>query len=197
MADRSHVRSIDDIAQFRAHFLTFLAGARTAVEECAMEVSRQQAWLESEGRKHWEGEVWRRQRRLEEVKQSLFQETIASQKGPSSFLQMQVHRAERSFDEAHEKLNKIRHWGRTFEQLSMPVVKQIEQLHTVLTVDMARASHDLSQTLSALESYHRLRPVVAAALGTSTLPTPAEELPGHEVASETSIPPDSTSAETT
>lgn len=155
MADRVHIRSIDDIDRFRAQLLTFLSGSRTAVEESAVEVARQQAWLDLDRRKYWEGELWRRQRRLEEAKQSLFQESIATQRGPASFLQMQVHRCERSLDEAKEKLNQVRAWGRAFEHRSLPMVRQIEQLHTVLTVDMARSVQFLNQSLAALDAYTR------------------------------------------
>lgn len=153
MADRVHIRSIDDIDRFRAQLLTFLSSARAAVEESAVEVARQQAWLDLDRRKYWEGELWRRQRRMEEAKQALFQESIATQRGPASFLQMQVHRCERSLDEAKEKLNHIRAWGRAFEHRSLPMVRQIEQLHTVLTVDMARAVQFLNQSLAALDAY--------------------------------------------
>ncbi len=153
MADRVHVRSTDDIDRFRAQLLTFLSGARAAVEESAVEVARQQAWLDLDRRKYWEGELWRRQRRLEEAKQALFQESIASQRGPASFLQMQVHRCERALDEAKEKLQHIRGWGRAFEHRSLPMVRQVEQLHTVLTVDMARAVQFLTQSLAALDAY--------------------------------------------
>jgi len=104
-------------------------------------------------RKHWEGEVWRRQRRLEEARQTLFQESIATQRGPASFHQMQVHRAERSLEEAQEKLKHIRFWSRNFENRSLPMVRQVEQLHTVLTVDMAQAVNFLNQSLAALDAY--------------------------------------------
>ncbi len=153
MADRAHVRSTDDIDRFRSQLLTFLSGARAAVEESAVEVARQQAWLDLDRRKYWEGELWRRQRRLEEAKQALFQESIATQRGPASFLQMQVHRCERSLDESREKLNHVRAWGRAFEHRSLPMVRQVEQLHTVLTVDMARAVQFLTQSLAALDAY--------------------------------------------
>ena len=100
MADQAQIRSIEDIGRFRAQLLTFLSAARVAVEEAAMEAARQQAWLELDRRRHWEGEQWRRQRRLDEARQSLFQESIASQRGPASLLQMQVHRAERALEPA-------------------------------------------------------------------------------------------------
>lgn len=153
MATQAEIRSVDDIVHFRAHLLTFLSGARAAVEEIGSEGARQQSWLDLDRRKHWEAEVWRRQRALEEARQRLFQESLSNQRGPPSFYQMQVHRAERAFEDAREKANRTRSWSRNFENQSLPMLKQVEQLHAVLTVDMARAVHFLNQTISSLEAY--------------------------------------------
>ena len=174
MADRVHIRSVDEIDRFRAQLLTFLSGARATVEEAAVEVARQQAWLDLDRRKHWEGEVWRRQRRLEEARQTLFQESIATQRGPASFHQMQVHRAERSLDEAREKLKHIQFWSRNFENRSLPMVRQVEQLHTVLTVDMAHAVHFLNQSLAALDAYSDRRSFVSPSSTPQPEPASAE-----------------------
>ncbi len=170
MADHVHIRSVDEIDRFRAHLLTFLSGARATVEEAAVEVARQQSWLDLDRRKHWEGEAWRRQRKLEEARQTLFQESIATQRGPASFHQMQVHRAERALDEAQERLKHIRFWSRNFENRSLPMVRQVEQLHTVLTVDMAHAVNFLNQALAALDAYSDRRSFTSPS--SSSKPTP-------------------------
>jgi hypothetical protein len=161
MANQAHLGSIDDLARFRAQLLNFVASARVTVEECALEVSRQQAWLEMDRRKHWEGEAWRRQKRLEEAKQSLFRESLSPQAGPSSWHQMQVHHAERSLEEARQKLERIKGWSRTFEQRTLPMVKQVEQLHSVLSADMPRAVNFLTQSLAALDAYASRMPAPA------------------------------------
>ena len=153
MSGQAHIGSIDDLARFRAHLLTFRADARAAVEECAADVVRQQLWIDADRRRHWEGELWRRQRKLEEAKQSLFQESLSSSHGPTSFHQLQVHRAERVFEEAREKLQKTKAWSRNFENRSLPMVKQVEALQSVLTVDLAKALQFLNQTLESLDAY--------------------------------------------
>lgn len=153
MAEQAHIGSIDDIALFRAQFLTFLSGARAAVEECGVDVAHQQSWLEHDRRRHWEAEAARRQRKLEEARQSLFQESISTQRGPASWHQMQVHRAERALEEAQGKLQRIRLWSRDLENRSLPMVKQVERLHTILTIDMARAVNHLNQILATLDAY--------------------------------------------
>ncbi len=202
MADQAHIGSIDDIARFRAHLVTFVTGARVAVEECASDVSRQQSWLDLDRRKHWEGEVWRRQRKLEEARQSLFQESISSQRGPSSWHQMQVHRAEHALEDARDKLKLVRSWSRSFENRTLPMVKQVEQLHTVLTVDMARALNFLNQTVASLDAYASRQPAATrpapppdptAVIPPSSDP-PSSDLPSSELPSpdpRTSEPPTS------
>jgi len=153
MAERAQVRSIDDIDRFRAHLVTFLSGARAAIDESTADVARQQEWLDLDRRKHWEAEVWRRQRKLEDARQKAFTEGISSKSGASSFVQMQVHRAEQSLDEAKSKLQKVKAWGRNFENQSLPMVKQIEQLHTVLTIEMNHALNFLNQSITSLDAY--------------------------------------------
>ena len=148
-----------------------------AVEESATDVARQQSWLDLDRHRHWEAELWRRQRKLDEVRQRLFQESIATQRGPASSLQMQVHRAEGAVEESRMKLGRIKAWSRNFENRSLPILKQIEQLQTVLTVDMAHAVNFLNQSLASLDAYASRSPrppssgtaVADATLGTGTL----------------------------
>lgn len=170
MAGQAHVGSIEDIARFRAQLLTFLSGARVAVEECSLDVAQQQSWLDHDRRRHWEAEERRRQRKLEEARHSLFQESLASQTGPSSWQQLQVHRAERSLDEARNKLSQIRTWSRSFENRSLPMVKQVERLHTFLATDMVRAVNFLNQSLAALDSYTSRNQVAPPPASTSLEP---------------------------
>ena len=187
MADQAQIRSIDDLARFRAQLLNFLSAARVAVEESATDVARQQSWLDLDRHRHWEAELWRRQRKLDEVRQRLFQESIATQRGPASSLQMQVHRAEGAVEEARMKLGRIKAWSRNFENRSLPILKQIEQLQTVLTVDMAHAVNFLNQSLASLDAYASRSPrppssrtaVADTTSGTSALEevSPPEETP--------------------
>jgi len=153
MAEQAHVRSLDDIARFRASLLNFISGARAAVEECSVEVGRQLSWLEQDRRRHWEGEANRRQRRLDEARNAAFTDALASQRGPGGWHQMQVRRAQHSLEEAVAKLDKVRRWARTFQNTSLPLLKQVERLQSVLAVDMVKAVVMLDQSLAALEAY--------------------------------------------
>lgn len=180
MADQAHIGSVDDLARFRSQLLNFLSAARVAVEECAMDVARQQAWLDHDQRIHWEGEVFRRQRKLEEAKASLFQESIATQRGPSSWHQMQVHRAERALDEAREKLGHIRSWSKSFENRSLPMVKQVEQLQTVLTTEMTQAVNFLTQSVAILDEYAQRRNAAMQPTSNTTVPPETISEPGNK-----------------
>ena len=153
MSGQAHVRSVDDIARFRAALLTFLSAARAAVEECSVEAGRQQTWLEHDRRRFWEMELTRRQRRLDEAKDAAFTDSLASNRGPGGWHQMQVRRARQAVEEATSKLELTRKWSRAFQNTSLPLLKQVERLQTVLTVDMARAAHVLDHALVSLETY--------------------------------------------
>ncbi len=196
MADHAQIRSIDDIERFRAQLLTFVTGARVAVEEAGIDVARQQAWLDIDRRKHWEGELWKRQRKVEEARQSLFRESIGSDRGPSGHLQMQVHRAERAFEEARGKLGRVKIWSRDFENKSLPMVKQIEQLHAVLSVDMGRAVNFLNQSLAAIDAYaarnlvpHRAAPEPEGASSAEPVEPAASGAPTDTPAKSSDAPP--------
>jgi hypothetical protein len=153
MDGQARISSLDDIVLFRANLITFLTGARVAVEECSMDAARLHSWIEGDRRRHWESECSKRRRRLDEAKQALFTANISANRGPSSFHQLQVHHAEREFDEAKRKLDLTRAWARAFENRSQPLVKQVEQLQSVLSVDMARAVQFLNGTIAAVEAY--------------------------------------------
>lgn len=153
MSEQAQVRSIDDIARFRAALCTFLSGARAAVEECSVEAGRQQAWVEQDRRRHWEAELVRRQRRWDEAREAAFTDALASGRGAGGWHQMQVRRAQQAVEEATARLERVRRWARGYPNTSLPLLKQVERLQTVLTVDMARAVNELDGVLRTLESY--------------------------------------------
>ena len=193
MSGQAHVRSVDDIARFRAALLTFISGARAAVEECSVEAGRQQSWLEQDRRRFWEAELTRRQRRLDEAKEAAFTDALASQRGPGGWHQMQVRRARQAVDEATAKLEQVRKWSRAFQNTSLPLIKQVERLQTVLTVDMVKAVSVLDRTLVALEGYSGKFVSTATAAGVPAanvegIAAPADaEAAGADVASSTCV----------
>jgi hypothetical protein len=157
MAAQAQVTSVEAIEAFRAKLIVFLGQARPVLEEVGNEMARMRLWLQNDQRMFWEQELRRRERRLEEAKQELFNATISSiPTGTAALLQMTVQRSQCAVQEAEAKLKLLKRWDNELDNRSAPLMKQIEQLHGFLASDMARAVAYLDQALKALDAYRNV-----------------------------------------
>lgn len=171
MAEKAQITSVEAIESFRARLIVFLSQARPVLEEAGNELSRTRLWLQNEQRTVWELERRRRERRLEEAKQELFNATLSAlQTGTAALLQMTVQRTQRAVHEAEAKLKLLKRWDNELENHAAPLMKQTGQLHGFLATDMTRAVAYLDQTLKALDAY---RNVVPAHSETTAVAEPA------------------------
>jgi hypothetical protein len=102
----------------------------------------------------------------------LFSARLSSLKTPTSTQQRAVARAKYALAEAEDKLRLVRKWCRDFENLTQPLVKEIEQAHSFLTIDMRHASDFLSAIIGTLEEYAEMAPPSGLAVL-----TPSDGLP--------------------
>jgi hypothetical protein len=170
MADQAQITSVEAIESFRARLVVFLSQARPVLEEVGNEMARTRLWLQDDQRRFWEHELRRRERRLEEARQELFNATLSTlQTGTTALLQMTVQRAQRAAQEAEAKLKLLKRWTNELDDRAAPLMKQTEQLHGFLATDMMRAVAYLDLTLKALDAYRN----VAPARGEKTSAEPA------------------------
>ncbi len=153
MADKAHITSIEALEGFRNALILYVSKARPTVEEVSSEVLRMKLWLQNDQRMYWEGQVRRRSRVLEDAQAALFSSRVSSLREENSTEQMAVHRARRALDEAQEKLKRLKSWNRDFDSRVDPLVKQLEKLHSVLSVDMLQAKVTLAQMIANLQAY--------------------------------------------
>jgi hypothetical protein len=156
MADRAHVTSFEALEAFRAALIVYLTKARPALDNVSDDVLRTRLWLQNDQRTHWEGQVRRRAKALEQAQQALFSAGMANLREPSSAEQAALHRARRALTEAEDKLRRVKQWGREFENRVEPLAKQLEKLRTTLTNDMPKAVTYLAQTVKTLSEYANL-----------------------------------------
>jgi len=157
MADNARISSVESVEAFRAKLIVFLDQVRPVLEEVGGEMSRTQSWLQNDQRRFWEMELRKRQRKLEEAKQELFNATLSQfQTGAAAFSQMAVQRAERAVREAEAKMGVLKKWDSELENRTAPAAKQIEQLHGFLATDMKRAVAYLDQMLKTLDAYRNV-----------------------------------------
>jgi hypothetical protein len=159
MADKAQITSVEAIEAFRANLIIFLNQARPVLEEVGGEMSRLRLWLENDQRAFWEQELRRRERKLEEAKQELFNARLSSTPtATAALLQMTVQRTQRAIQEAEAKLKTLRRWERELDNRAAPLLKQLDQLRGFLASDMAKGVAYLDQVLKALEAYRNITP---------------------------------------
>jgi chromosome segregation ATPase len=155
MAQQAQVTSVEAIESFRASLILFLSKVRPTLEEVSDEVLRLQSWLQNDQRRRWETELRRRGRQLEEARQELFNATLSHLEQATALQHMAVQRAQRAVREAEDKLDTLKKWERALDDRTAPLIKQIEEFHGFLTIDMGKAVAQLVQIVKALDAYTR------------------------------------------
>ena len=168
MPGQAQVTSVEAIESFRAELVVCLAQMKPVLDEVASEVQHTRSWLTDDRRRFWQQELRVRGRRLEDARQELFNASISQMGDAKSFQQMAVQRAQREVRAAEDRLAVIKKWDRDLDDRSAPLVKQMEQLHGFLGVEMARAVAYLDQALKALDAYQNAAPRPAEKTGEST-----------------------------
>jgi hypothetical protein len=157
VADNARISSVEAVEVFRSKLIVFLEQMRPVLEEVGSELSRTQSWLQNDQRRFWEMELRRRQRKLDEAKQELFNNSLSQfQTGNAAFSQMAVQRAQHAVREAEAKMGVLKKWDSELENRTAPATKQIELLHGFLATDMKRAVAYLDQMLKTLDAYRNV-----------------------------------------
>jgi hypothetical protein len=162
MADRARVTSVEALESFRATLLVYLSKARPTLEEVSSDILRTRVWLENDQRMHWETEVRRRSKILEQAQQALSSARVSDFREHTSTEFMAVQRARRALDEAEAKLKRVKWWNREFDSRVQPMAKQLDKLHTVLSHDMMQAAAYLTEAINTLSDYAGIAPTASA-----------------------------------
>lgn len=153
MAEQVKVTSIDILEQFRSSLIVFLTKARRSVDEVTGEVRRTRQWIDGEQRLHWERQLKKRQKMLEQAEAELMTARFSEFIDSPTVQQMQVRKARRAVEEAAEKLQKVKKWSRDFDTYADPLVKKLDSLRFYLDQELPKGVAYLSQQQRTLESY--------------------------------------------
>ena len=93
MAERAHVSSVDALEAFRATLIIYLSKARPVLEEVSSDILRTRMWLQNDQRIHWETQLRRRTKELEQAQQALSSARVSDFREHISTEQMAVQRA--------------------------------------------------------------------------------------------------------
>lgn len=158
MTQQAHVSSVDAIEAFRANLLTYAAQARPLLEDACDEVSRTRQWLQHDRWSYWENQVRRRSRVLEDAQAALFSAKLSNLRDARMAEQMAVVKARASLSDAQEKVARIKKWNRDFDQKVQPLLKELEQLRSILAADLPKAGAFLAQVVKSLDAYAMAAP---------------------------------------
>lgn len=153
MPDQAHVTSSEAIELFRASLLVYIAKTRPWLEDSCDEVFRTRDWLQNDRRIHWENQVRRRTRALEEAQAALLSAKLSNLRDTRAAEHMAVERAKRALVEAEEKLQRIKRWSMEFEQRSQVLVKELEHVRSMIANVLPKGAAHLEQIVRRLEAY--------------------------------------------
>ena len=153
MADQAKITSIEVLESFRSSLILYINRAHTRVDEVGDEVRRTRAWLQSDRRIHWEGEIRKRRRILDQAEADLHSARMSALNDNHSLQMLAVRRARESLSEAERKLQNVKRWSRDFDASAEPLVKRLEVLRGELDHEMPKALAYLVAAQSALEAY--------------------------------------------
>ena len=172
MATQVRVTSIEVLESFRASLIIFLTKARRGVAEVGDEVRRTQLWLQHDRRVHWEGQVRKWRKLLDQAEQELFSAKLSALRDTTTAQQAAVRKAKHALEDAEKKLRNVKKWSRDFAENADPLMKGMEGLREYLDQDMPKAVTFLVQAQRSLDSYTEAPPP-------ATAPAPVAEPEAH------------------
>lgn len=170
MAQQAHVTSLEALEHLRSSLIVFLGHAHRSVDEVGDEVRRTRGRLQNEWRTHWEGEIRKRRRLLDQAEAELMSAKLSNLRDNISAQQNAVRKAKESLDHAEKKLRAVKRWARDFDNAADPLVKRIDSLRQVLDLDLPKGLAFLLQAQKTLEAYAESHPA-------PTAPPPTTEPP--------------------
>lgn len=156
MAKKAHVASLEVLEGFRTALILYLEQANGALDDTRDEVRRTRNWIQQDRRMHWEGQLKRQRKQLEQAESELFTSRLSSMTEHSAARQMAVTRLRRLVRESEEKLAQVKKWGRSYDSVVDPLAKRMETLQHLLSQDLPKAVSYLSTAQKNLDAYRRV-----------------------------------------
>lgn len=153
MGDSVSVQSVEAVEQFRRNLLVFVSKAKPLINDTFDEVSRKRDWLRSDRQLHWENELRRRKKVLQEAQEAYFSAKLSTLREARTAEQLAMRRAKEDVEFAENKLRLIRRWMLEFEHSIWPMLKQLEQLRSAVSEDLPNGARLLGELVAALDKY--------------------------------------------
>ena len=151
--NEARVRSLEALSTWRSSLIVFQTKARRGVSQILDEVKRMRLWLETVQRPHWEMEIKKRSRKLDQVNQELITARFSTLRGTLMVQEQAVRKAKAALAEAEDKLRLTKRWCQEYDRVVSPLAKKFENLHYYLEHDLPRGIHLMEQLVRSLEAY--------------------------------------------
>ena len=153
MAIQAKVSSLDALERFRANLIIFRTKAHRSLEMACDEVRRTQSWLQGTCRAHWDGEIRRRRKILEQAEADLHSARLTGMQESAAVKRAAVHKARRAVEEAEEKMRNVKKWNQKFGSQADQLVKMLGPLRQIVEQDLPDGIAFLAQAQRTLEAY--------------------------------------------
>jgi hypothetical protein len=176
MSETVRVTSFDAIKQFQEALAIFCAEAKDALLAVDMESRRVLDWVSFDQLHHWRRVLSERQEELAEAKAALSRKQISKISGqdPDCIEEKEaIWEAKRRLEEAEDKLEKCRQWGRLVQRGIEEYQAPSQQLAALVEGQPARSLVVLGQVLESLDAYAGLSPALDAGVSESSVAAPA------------------------
>jgi hypothetical protein len=153
MSNQARITSSDALEAFRANLVVFVTKAREAVDTVRDRVRRTRNWLQHDQRIHWEGEIRKRQRHLDQVTQELYSARLTKMTGAIAIREAVVRKAKAAVEEGHQKLRNVKKWNQNFDSVADPLMKKLDGFRDYLDHEMPDAIAFLHRVRDILDAY--------------------------------------------
>jgi len=153
MADHANVSSIEAIEEFRVNLLVYQEKAAQTIDEISDDIKRVRMWLQNEAGFHWQQEIKKRTRKVEQMHAEYFNARMSAFRGASTQEQQAYARARRALHDAEDKLRMVKKWNRDFESTVGPMARKLDKLRYILADDGPKGVQVLNQMVKALSHY--------------------------------------------
>ncbi|MHC4124053.1 MAG: hypothetical protein ACYSSI_10800 [Planctomycetota bacterium] len=157
MSGSARIESIEALKDLRTFLCNFAKKISVAIDEAESDVLRTLNWLKNDRHPYWKSQLRIRNEQLVKAKHEFkqkkyFEQSIGS--GSSCVDERKaLAAAQKRFDEAQDKLNKVRNWIPKLEKESYACRGALRGLANFVCINLPNTRTQIDQMIYALESY--------------------------------------------
>lgn len=150
---------MDALKEARYALAEFREIAAVALSEAQSDVQRTAWWIQHEQKMRWTGEIRRRTEKLNLAKSELFRAQLSANDPSASCLEQKkmVQRAEHALNEAQQKLEFVKKWGRVLDREMMLFKGKLQPIGRAVEGEIPKGEAKLEIMIDRLEAYLRIQ----------------------------------------